>query len=99
MGWDFDQLRWSVGPTDRGGLAGQVLGIFGAKLSGPRELWLRAGSRATGRQTERAGQRAGLAQSAVVKTPSLWGWAVRGDKHKCTGAEREGPEFKEEGRR
>lgn len=83
-------------PTDRGGLAGQVLG---AKLSSRHELWLRAGSRATGRQTERAGQRAGLAQSAVIKTPFLWGWAVRGDKHECAGAEREGPEFKEEGRR
>lgn len=86
-----------MGPTDRGGLAGQVLGIFGAKLSSARELWFRARSRATGSQTERAGQRAGLAQSAVVKTPSLWGLAVHGDKPECAGAER-GAQFKEERR-
>lgn len=31
-----------------------VLGVFGARLSSPRELLLRAGNMATGRETEKA---------------------------------------------
>ena len=86
-----------MGPTDRGGLAGQVLGIFGAKLSSPRELWLRAGSRATRRQTERAGQRAGLAQSVVVKTPSLWGGQCMGTDPSVQGQRGRGQSLRKRG--
>lgn len=44
-------------------------------------------------------QRAGLARSKVVKTPSLWGWvSTRGQTRVSSGRNRRGPGFQKERR-